>query len=300
MTTFRELEAFVAVVDMGSFKGAAKTLNTSQSAISRLIREFEDGFEQPLFDRGKRSSQVTMTGLEVLHMAREILRQRNRLTERFGEAGLIAPTLRLGVTELAVMTWLPACIVRLKSQFPKMHLEIETGTSAELHAQLHAGKLDVAMICDIVRSQDMIRVQAGTVNTGWYCNPSLNISDAPTVKDIEENTLLLQPATTSTGSIIASWMSEHGVRPKDIILTDNLTALREMASCGVGIACLPELLTDEMLRKSKLRRINLPVDNIKIGYVFIVKIEEVTNFHRSVIEILKSSFEKIFTDEITY
>mgnify|MGYP001078988456 CR=1 FL=1 len=37
MTTFRELEALVAVVEMGSFKGAARSLNTSQSAVSRLI-----------------------------------------------------------------------------------------------------------------------------------------------------------------------------------------------------------------------------------------------------------------------
>ena len=99
VTTFRQLEALVAVVDMGSFEGAARALSTSQSAASRLVKELEGEFRTALYNRERRSARLTVEGQEVLRLARTILRERGKLIERFASRELVSPLLRMGVTE---------------------------------------------------------------------------------------------------------------------------------------------------------------------------------------------------------
>ena len=50
VTTFKQLESFVSVVDLGSFEKAARSLETSQSNISRQIASFEASFAVPQMD----------------------------------------------------------------------------------------------------------------------------------------------------------------------------------------------------------------------------------------------------------
>src|SRR6476659_1739000 len=82
VANFRELEAFAAVADLGSFEKAARSLATSQSNISRLVSDFEGLFDKPLLNREQRAARLTVDGEEVLRLARTILRHRAKLAER--------------------------------------------------------------------------------------------------------------------------------------------------------------------------------------------------------------------------
>ncbi|WP_053115635.1 LysR family transcriptional regulator [Winslowiella iniecta] len=294
MTTFRELEAFVAVVDMGSFKGAARALNTSQSAISRLIRELEAGFDLPLFDREKRSSQITMTGVEVLHIAREILRERNRLAERFVDKSLVAPLLRLGVNQLASLSWLPHCVRQLKKKYPDMQLEIESGTSAELYSQIRSGKLDIVVVNEAIRSQDMVRIPAGEVEIGWYCKPERALAESTSLRNLEQNTLLLQPLAGCAGSVIGAWLSARSIKIRDAIQCNSWSSLITMANQGTGVASVPTVLAQASLRRGELKPCYIDSAPVKLNYVVLVKIDEISPFHRAVIATIKKSHSDYF------
>lgn len=289
MTTFREVEAFVAVIDMGSFREAAQKLNTSQSAVSRLIRDFESGFDQPLFERGKRSSLVTNTGLEVLQHAREILSQRDLLNKRFADTSLMAPELHIGVTELAAMTWLPECILRLRSKYPKMQLEVETGSSAHLYSQIRSGHLDIAVVSEVLRSQNMIRMQAGREKLGWFCHPDYPISSSPTLAELTKTTLLMQSFSTSTGGVLSAWLSENSLGSKDIIQSDSLLSLLGLAKAGAGVACLPKIITLEHVAKGEIREVSLPADTVDISYVALMRIDEASSFQRDVLSFIRDA-----------
>ena len=56
--TFRQLEALVAIADMGSFEAAGRKLGSVQSGVSRHVRELESQFPRPLFDRVSRSARI--------------------------------------------------------------------------------------------------------------------------------------------------------------------------------------------------------------------------------------------------
>ena len=69
----RQLEALVAVVDAGSFTGAAAQLHLSQSAVSRSIAALESTLGARLLRRSTRQVTLTATGTGVAAQARRVL-----------------------------------------------------------------------------------------------------------------------------------------------------------------------------------------------------------------------------------
>ncbi|WP_213457060.1 LysR family transcriptional regulator [Rhizomonospora bruguierae] len=69
----RHLRAFVAVVDAGTFTGAAGALGVSQAAVSRAVVALEAALGARLLHRSTRHVRLTGTGTHVLVRARTVL-----------------------------------------------------------------------------------------------------------------------------------------------------------------------------------------------------------------------------------
>ncbi|WP_313370296.1 LysR family transcriptional regulator [Achromobacter animicus] len=282
MTTFRELEAFVAVVDMGSFEKAAQSLGTSQSAVSRLINEFEQTFKHPLFSREHRAAQLTVQGQEVLRQAKAILRGRANLMDRFVSPTLLEPVLRLGVTELAAVTWLGHFIGEMKSLYPKLRVDLRVDSSPGLYGQMRDGKLDVAVVLDSTRSTNMARIPVGQVEFGWFCSTNVPLSGTLKLSLFEQQTLLLQGSTGGTGNRVESWLTEQGIKPANIIQTDSLAALAGLCVAGLGIASLPRVIVRDAMNASLVRQLKIPLGAPVMKYILLVRIDAISDFHRTV------------------
>src|SRR3546814_19898677 len=74
--TLRQLQAFRAVADLGSFSEAAERLHLSQPALSATIRKLEEMLNVRLFDRTTRQIALTPEGEELRRLA-------NRLIDEF-------------------------------------------------------------------------------------------------------------------------------------------------------------------------------------------------------------------------
>ncbi len=89
MDRFRELEAFVAVVDSGSFVAAAETLRSSRTAVSRLVQDLESRLGARLLQRTTRRLALTESGRDYHARAKQILAE---LEEADGVVGLASST----------------------------------------------------------------------------------------------------------------------------------------------------------------------------------------------------------------
>ena len=56
---FLDLQAFLAVAELGSFQRAAEQLAVSQSAVTRRIQKLESGLGIVLFERSTRTNSRT-------------------------------------------------------------------------------------------------------------------------------------------------------------------------------------------------------------------------------------------------
>lgn len=91
MDRLAAMEAFVLVVDTGSFSAAARRLNVGQPAVSKLVAQLEDRLGVKLLVRTTRGLTATEAGLNYYERAR-------RSIEEAGEAELAARAAGSGLT----------------------------------------------------------------------------------------------------------------------------------------------------------------------------------------------------------
>ena len=90
--TLKQLDAFIQVADLGSFRRAAERLNTTQPNISARIAGLEELLGQSLMDRDAGSVRLTTAGERLLPHARDVLRATDRLVAAAGDPALIDGT----------------------------------------------------------------------------------------------------------------------------------------------------------------------------------------------------------------
>lgn len=142
----RELRAFTAVAEEGSFSAAARRLHLSQSALSQTIGSLERQLGLRLLDRHPVGVTVTDVGATLLREARTLLAQHDRVVaEVTGQAAAGPATLRVGVPLELPGDLLPRALADMGAAFPQTRAEISHASSAAQLAALRAGDLDLAL-----------------------------------------------------------------------------------------------------------------------------------------------------------
>ena len=103
---FKQIEAFVWVADLQSFRRAAERMNTTQPNIASRIAKLEEQFGQILLKRSSSSVSPTRSGRVLLGKAQAVLLAVDDLMETSGASTLFEGALRVGVTEIIAHSWL--------------------------------------------------------------------------------------------------------------------------------------------------------------------------------------------------
>ena len=243
MMTFKQLEALYWIARLGGFAQAANQLHTSQSAISKRVHELEQLFDTELFDRSQRTARLTEKGEEMFVLARKLLDQRDAAVEQFGKPGVVERRIRLGVTELTAMTWLPRLVGLIQQHYPKVILEPDVDDSLQLRDKLLADELDVVIVPHTFADSRMQSKVIGRVKSAWMCKPGVVPSAAATgtvrLHDLARHRMLVQGNNSGTGRAYDAWMKDQGVQPANAIVVSNLVALTGLTVSGLGVSYLP-------------------------------------------------------------
>lgn len=146
--TDAQLRALVAVVDHGSFTGAARHLHTTQSAMSHAVAELEQALRVTLLQRGPQGVRLTEIGEKTVQHAREVLNLK-ALIEREAEAArkVQAGTVRVGSWGIsASRRLLPPILQAFERSYPAVSVEITEGTDQEIEEWLHDGSVEVGFV----------------------------------------------------------------------------------------------------------------------------------------------------------
>lgn len=141
------LRQVAAIVETGSFSGAARKLGVSQPTLSKNIARLEDRLGKNLFVRRKGVSQAAPLARYLASQAEPLIKEMDYLFEaargfRSGED----LQLRLGLGPIAARLYLPELIKRLKDYQSDVQISIITGATSQLVQSLDRGELDL-IIC---------------------------------------------------------------------------------------------------------------------------------------------------------
>ncbi len=136
--TLDQLSVFLAIVETGSFSGAARRLSRAQSAVSYAIANLERLLELELFDRTGRKPILTDAGRAMLEEARKVNDQVDRLLARARQLREgVEPRLAVAVDVFFPTSLLFDALAAFRQRYPTVPLHLRTealGAVAQLVA----------------------------------------------------------------------------------------------------------------------------------------------------------------------
>ncbi|MDR3399550.1 MAG: LysR substrate-binding domain-containing protein [Pandoraea sp.] len=125
MDRLRDLEAFVAVVETGTFSAAAERLRVSSVMIGKHMLALETQLNVRLLNRSTRKQSLTDVGATFLEHAREILRQ-TRLAQQSIERFQNTPQgrLRISAPHTLGTTVLAPLMTRYAQENPEVYVDV--------------------------------------------------------------------------------------------------------------------------------------------------------------------------------
>ena len=240
MINLRQLLALHWIERLGTFERAAEHLNTTQSAISKRIQELEASTGLQLFDRSQRGARLTAIGEEMLVIAREMLTLAERITSLKDGTYVVTRRLRLGVTELTALTWLPRLIAKLVEDFPGLTVEAEVDMSRNLHEKLVDDLVDMIIIPDTFTAPEITAVPLGIVENAWMAAPGVvEHSGVVGLAELAKYPLLVQGKKSGSGLFVNKWLGTMGIELPKMLSSDSLTAMLGLTAAGLGVTYLP-------------------------------------------------------------
>jgi LysR family cys regulon transcriptional activator len=125
----------------------ANSLYTSQSGVSKHIKDLEDELGVELFVRkGKRFLGLTEPGKEMLKIVEQMLldaKNIKNLAERYSQQD--TGQLTVATTHTQARYALPKVVTEFKRVYPKVHLKLHQGSPAEIAQLLLDGEADIGV-----------------------------------------------------------------------------------------------------------------------------------------------------------
>ncbi|MCF2903920.1 LysR family transcriptional regulator [Octadecabacter sp. CECT 8868] len=288
--TLKQLEALFWISELGTFERAASHLYTTQSAISKRVQELERGSGIEIFDRSMRGAKLTARGEELFEMAKQILHLHDQIMEvRHGETNQ-PRTLRIGVTELTTITWLPQLISSIKAEYGNVQVSPKVDMARALFNDLEHSLLDLIIIPATFTLPEFSSVPIAEVQNVWMAKKGLvNLSGPIRHRDLAQYPVLLQGQASGSGLFLNKWLKERGVVFEETLACDSMTALLGLTVAGLGVAYLPYELCRRFEESGTLEVIEAETPLPAIPYVAMYREDRPHSFIHGIAELAKSA-----------
>jgi LysR family cys regulon transcriptional activator len=143
-----------------SVSAAANALHASQPGVSNQVQQLEVELGLQIFERrGKRLTDLTPAGREVIHVAERILKDVDNIRQLAADSlDDQRGTLSIGTTHTQARYALPKAIKEFASHYPKVHLNMVQGTPTEIAEMAVEGRLDLAIATEGLDQFDALAI----------------------------------------------------------------------------------------------------------------------------------------------
>lgn len=256
----KNLEAFYWVVTLNGFNQAAIKLQTTQPSISQKINAIENELGFKVLDRSTRQIKATHKGLTLFKYAEKFMRLETDLVAELSESQYLTGTIRLGVSETIIHTWLVEYMQQVRLSFPKVSVEIVVGLTPDLQEGVRTGDLDMAFLLGPTLSFECIERSLCDFEISFLASPMFKGGIGQmSLRTLMSHTILTYPRITYPYKELKAKMKAQNIDEPLSITSYSLTTLLRLAEQGLGIAVLPKLTAIQEILSGRLELLNTPI-----------------------------------------
>jgi LysR family hydrogen peroxide-inducible transcriptional activator len=273
----RDFKYIIAVAETHHFGKAADRCYVSQPTLSGQIKKLEEELGVVIFERTKRSVEITPIGEQIIGLARQMMEQADAI-EQVARAysDPLAGPFRIGALPTLSPYLMPLILLPMRKQYPQLKLVLSEEITDSLISRLRNHELDAAMIATLVDEPDLSSIPIFD-EPFWLALPHkhpLYYKDEITKEDLAQLEVLL----LSDGHCLAQQAMEvFGLSDRSMqgemgdLRAASLETLLQLVGAGFGCTLVPALavrgpwMTDSGIIA---RRLEMPGAYRRVSLVF--------------------------------
>jgi DNA-binding transcriptional LysR family regulator len=243
-----DLRTFVEIADAGGVSPAARRLGLSKSIVSRRLVRLEADLGVQLLARTTRGAALTEAGTTFRDHAAKVCAEIDMARETILPAGDLCGRLRVAVPLSFGLTDFAQVLAQMAQRHPQLHIH---AAYSDRFVDLVAEGFDCAIRVGYLQDSTLIARRVGPIYGKLVASPDyIKTHGSPeTPEDLAAHQALMQGTE--------AWQFMDGdkvltVYPRGRFKADNALALAAAALAGLGIAWLPDGVTQEYIASGAL------------------------------------------------
>jgi len=253
MDWIQSVQSYIRVVDHGSFKGAARALNTTSSAISKRIHWLEERIGVQLLKRTTRSVTQTEAGALFYERAKvQIDGWQSIVDETRSVSQTPAGLLKIGATLAVGSKFLVQYLNDFLQMYPDIRIQLITTTPGQLPTL--SFDLFISREIEQLNSLSYKATPLFEHRAGFYASPSYieQYGEPQHFKELTEHNMLVWGERTQRE---ISLTNGHKLVLNGNLATSNPEALFYAAKSGMGLLLTNDVMIKDDLKQGALQRI---------------------------------------------
>jgi len=254
------LSLFALVARTGSISRGAALAALAVGAASKRLSDLEHALGTTLLERHSRGVSLTEAGLALQRHAQRILSDVDQMTADLSDyASGLTGVVRLWANTSAVTQFLPAQVSGFVRDNPRIRIELEEADSHEIVVAVLDGRADLGIFADRTPALGLHVLnyrQDRLVLVAPDGHPLARRKAVRWAQAVEYDFVTLAKAT-SLHKRLEMETETLGRRLKNRIQVRSFDAMCRMVAAGMGIAVLPDVAVEPLLKPLDLRRVAL-------------------------------------------
>lgn len=244
MLDLQLLKTYLAVLETGTYSGAALQLDYAPSTVTKHMQLLESNYQgAKLLQRQGNRMLPTEQGEVLRRYAVQLIQLYE--ASQCEVTGAENRTLRIGTTYALSESYLPIAIRQIVKLHPNVNIHLTNGNPRILHDMLKSGQVDAMFIIDSRCRYDGFSVQClreETMVVAIPPNPVLAEKKATCFDDIKKERFILTADGCSIRRYLLDEFSHHVQVPCIGMELDSINAIKQAVMHQQGIGFMPAIL----------------------------------------------------------
>jgi DNA-binding transcriptional LysR family regulator len=255
MLNVARLKVLDEVARRGSISAAAGALDYTQSAISQQIAALEQETGMTLLQRHPRGVSLTAAGQTLVGHAEGILARLESAEAALGAiAGLRGGRLRMASFPTAGATLMPLAIATFRARHPDVELTLAEGEPEQIAPRLRAGEIDLALLFEFGSStgaDELARVELleDPLYLALPREHALAAKRRLRLEDLRGEAWVQTSSSSPCARHVVRSCHAAGFEPNVAFESDDYQTVQGLVAAGVGVALIPELALNPVVRE---------------------------------------------------
>jgi DNA-binding transcriptional LysR family regulator len=238
----------------------AEHLHITQPAVSQQLRALQGECGVQLFYRQAQAYKLTETGEALFLLSKRIFMRIEQIEDMLSKKREATfETLRIGITKAYARIIMPDIIAKFQQKYPRIHVRLSEGNSADLLARLRNRKEDLVVVARAEYGSALKAVPFARAEFMLVARPDhpLALQGTVSIKSLNGESMIIREQGSGSRNAILQTLRRFSVTPSVLVESESLSFILGYIERRMGISFILSHEIDRELSQGLLKQINL-------------------------------------------